>query len=120
MTRTYWAAVVVNYEAGEALERCVRSLVADTSAGGPPAVVIVDNGSSDSSVAPVERGLPEVTVITPGSNLGYARAANLGIAATAAPVVAVLQPRPRRAAPGTAERCCADSRPSPTSPPSAP
>jgi N-acetylglucosaminyl-diphospho-decaprenol L-rhamnosyltransferase len=83
---TGWAAVVINYEAGPALARCVRSLLADTSTGTAPQVVVVDNGSSDGSAAAVEQ---EVRVLHPGANLGYARAANLGIAATEAPVVAV-------------------------------
>ena len=89
---TRWAAVVINYEAGPALCECVRSLLADTSAGHPPHVVVVDNGSSDGSAAALARALPAVTVLDPGANLGYARAANLGIAATDAPVVAVCNP----------------------------
>jgi N-acetylglucosaminyl-diphospho-decaprenol L-rhamnosyltransferase len=52
----------------------------------------VDNGSSDGSAAAVARAMPTVTVLHPGANLGYARAANLGIAATDAPVVAVCNP----------------------------
>jgi N-acetylglucosaminyl-diphospho-decaprenol L-rhamnosyltransferase len=91
-TETGWAAVVINYEAGEALRDCVRSLLDDTSAGGPPEVVVVDNGSSDGSAAAVAHSFPAVTVLHPGVNLGYARAANLGIAATDAPVVAVCNP----------------------------
>ena len=89
---TNWAAVVVNYEAGAALCRCVESLLADTSAGAAPHVVVVDNGSSDGSAAAVEHAFPTVTVLQPGENLGYARAANLGIQATDAPVVAVCNP----------------------------
>ena len=92
MTKAYWTAVVVNYESGEHLERCVRSLLADTSAAGAPEVVVVDNGSADGSVAPVERGFPNVTIVRPGANVGYARAANLGIAATDAQVIAVCNP----------------------------
>jgi N-acetylglucosaminyl-diphospho-decaprenol L-rhamnosyltransferase len=91
-TESDWAAVVINYEAGSALCDCVRSLLADTSAGGTPEVVVVDNGSSDGSAAAVARSLPAVTVLHPGANLGYSRAANLGIAATQAPVVAVCNP----------------------------
>jgi N-acetylglucosaminyl-diphospho-decaprenol L-rhamnosyltransferase len=86
---TRWAAVIINYEAGAALARCVQSLLEDTSAGGAPHVVVVDNGSADGSAAAVEE---RVTLVCPGENLGYARAANLGIAATDAPVVAVCNP----------------------------
>ena len=90
---TRWAAVVVNYEAGPLLEQCVRSVLADTSAG-PVELVVVDNGSSDGSVAGLERADPgrprdprrRATSATP-------RAVNLGIAATRAPVVAVLERR---------------------------
>jgi len=90
--------VVVNYESGSLLLECVRSLLADaglpnsgpadTPEGGPE-VVVVDNGSTDGSVAVLSAALPDVPVITPGANLGYAAAANRGIAATRAPVVAV-------------------------------
>jgi N-acetylglucosaminyl-diphospho-decaprenol L-rhamnosyltransferase len=87
-----WAAVIVNYEAGPALTACVASLLADTTAGGPPEVVVVDNGSDDDSVTELRAAFPTVPVIHPGANLGYGRAANLGIAATRAPIVAVLNP----------------------------
>jgi N-acetylglucosaminyl-diphospho-decaprenol L-rhamnosyltransferase len=90
-TTARWAAVVVNYEAGPALRACVESILADDSAG-PPEVVIVDNGSSDGSVAWLREGCPDVPVVVPEANLGYGRAANLGIAATQAPVVAVMNP----------------------------
>lgn len=87
-----WAAVIVNFEAGDALVTCVASLLADASAGAPPEIVVVDNGSADGSVDRLRAAFPEVPVIHPGANLGYGRAANLGIAATRAPVVAVLNP----------------------------
>ncbi len=86
-----WAAVVVNYEAGASLTTCVETLLADDSAGAPE-VVVVDNGSADGSVDQLEATFPQVTVIRPGANLGYGRAANLGAAATRAPIVAVLNP----------------------------
>lgn len=87
-----WAAVVVNYEAGEALTACVASLLADVSAGGSPDVVVVDNGSSDGSVATLRGAWPDVRVVDAGGNVGYAAAANRGIAATTASVVAVCNP----------------------------
>ncbi len=53
---------------------------------------MVDNASTDGSVDGLLRAHPGVRVVRSGGNLGYARAANLGIAATGAPVVAVLNP----------------------------
>jgi N-acetylglucosaminyl-diphospho-decaprenol L-rhamnosyltransferase len=58
-------------------------------------IVVVDNDSSDGSAEALGRSFPDVTVVAAGENLGYARAANLGIAATSAPVVAVLNPDTR-------------------------
>jgi len=84
-----WAAVVVNYEAGPLLLESVRSLLADTSVGGPPAVVVVDNASGDDSLAALRAALPDVAVVETGRNLGYAAAANRGIAHTETDVVAV-------------------------------
>ena len=84
-----WAAVVVNYEAGPLLLDSVRSLLADASADGPPPVVVVDNGSTDDSLAVLRAALPAVAVVETGRNLGYAAAANRGIARTETPIVAV-------------------------------
>ena len=89
-----WAAVVVNYEAGPLLTDCVASVLADTSAG-PVELVVVDNGSRDGSVAELQRAHPDVRVVRAPGNVGYARAANLGIAATRADIVAVLNPDTR-------------------------
>jgi N-acetylglucosaminyl-diphospho-decaprenol L-rhamnosyltransferase len=83
-----WAAVVVNFNAGPLLVDCVRSLVDDVSAG-PVELVVVDNGSSDGSVEALHAAIPEARVVHSPGNVGYARAANLGAAATRAPIVAV-------------------------------
>lgn len=106
---TRWAAVVVNYNAGEHLRPCIESVLADTSAG-PVDLVVVDNASTDGSLASLH-DLPVRIVHSPG-NVGYARAANLGAAVATAPIVAVLNPD-LVIAPGTAGAMCAvlDARP---------
>jgi N-acetylglucosaminyl-diphospho-decaprenol L-rhamnosyltransferase len=97
-----WAAVVVNYNAGPVLVDCVGSALAQDPA---PELVVVDNASTDGSLDRLRRSHPGVRVVQSGANLGYARAANLGIAATDAPVVAVLNPD-TVLDPGTAKALC--------------
>lgn len=86
-----WAAVVVNYHSGPVLEECVAALLADVSAGRVE-LVVVDNGSDAHEMDDLRDRHHDITVLAPGANLGYARAANLGIAATTAPIVAVINP----------------------------
>lgn len=72
------AAVVVNFESGSGLARCVADLVA----AGVAEVVVVDNGSSDGSLARALDAVPGLTVVDPGANLGYGSAVNRGVAAS--------------------------------------
>ncbi|HEY1737636.1 MAG TPA: glycosyltransferase, partial [Acidimicrobiia bacterium] len=44
-----WAAVIVNFNAGDELARCVASIEVDASAGRPE-IVVVDNDSTDGSL----------------------------------------------------------------------
>ncbi len=82
------AAVVVNYESGSALSRCIEGLRSE----GASELVVVDNGSVDGSVDELKRCFPEVDVLVPGRNLGYGAAANRGVAATTEPSVLVCNP----------------------------
>jgi N-acetylglucosaminyl-diphospho-decaprenol L-rhamnosyltransferase len=88
-TAVPWAAVVVSYNYGDLLERCVRSIIDDSSAGAVD-IVVVDNGSSDGSIERLATALPAARIVAAPGNVGYARGANIGIATTDAPVVAVL------------------------------
>jgi len=84
-----WGAVVVNLNAADLTIACVASIVADTSAGDAE-VVVVDNGSRDDSVARIRKEFPDLLLVESAENVGYAGGANIGIAATRAPIVAVL------------------------------
>lgn len=54
-----------------------------TASSVPVASVLVDNAPDDTALAGVAAGLPEVTVVEPGDNLGYGKAMNLGVTRTA-------------------------------------
>jgi GT2 family glycosyltransferase len=69
-----WPVVVLSWNGREDTLRALRSLVV----AGAPAIV-VDNGSTDGTVAAVRERHPEVEVIDAGANLGYAAGNNLGI-----------------------------------------
>ncbi|MER3452503.1 MAG: dTDP-Rha--alpha-D-GlcNAc-pyrophosphate polyprenol alpha-3-L-rhamnosyltransferase, partial [Acidimicrobiia bacterium] len=88
MDRVDVAAVVVNFNAGAHLLTCVRSLRDD----GVGEIVVVDNASSDGSLAALTAADPGVRILPVGVNLGFGAAANRGVAATTAPFVAVMNP----------------------------
>ncbi len=82
--------VLVNWNSGEYLTGCLASLRALERR--PQQIVVVDNGSTDGSVARLRRGFPEVEWLECGENVGFCRANNLGIARTRTPFVLVLNP----------------------------
>src|SRR5262245_51888032 len=83
--------VVVNYNAGEHLRRCLDSIAA-RSGGLALDIVLVDNDSSDGSVEPVAAAHPEVRVIVNPSNRGLSAAWNQGVRETASPWVFLPNP----------------------------
>jgi GT2 family glycosyltransferase len=80
-------AVVVAFGAEALLPTCVQSILA--SDGIDVEVVLVDNGCTDGGVE-VVRGLDGVRVITPGRNLGFDEACNVGVAAGGGDFIALV------------------------------
>jgi hypothetical protein len=83
------AIVIVSYNARPDLEACLTSL-AEHPPTTPHEIVVVDNASSDDSLAAARAGWPQITVIDAGANLGFARATNLAIRATRSELVLLL------------------------------
>jgi hypothetical protein len=81
--------VIVSYNACEDLRTCLRSLREH-----PPSrdlrLVVVDNASTDRSVAVAREEWPGALVLPQAENLGFARANNLGIRAGTSPLVLLL------------------------------
>ena len=82
------SVVVANWNGCRFLEKCLSSLATQTY----PAVevIVVDNGSSDGSVAWIAAHFPAVQVVANASNRGFAVANNQGIAAARGAFVALL------------------------------
>lgn len=68
-------AIIVNYNAGAYLRRCVESILQSTL---DIEVVVVDNASKDQSLAMLN-GLPRVRVIRSLVNKGFASGCNIGL-----------------------------------------
>jgi len=85
-------AVVVSFNSAAELAECLGALLA---AEGVASVVVVDNASSDDSVAVARRcGDPRLVVLEVGRNTGFAGGCNRGLAALPSEleVVAMLNP----------------------------
>jgi GT2 family glycosyltransferase len=80
--------IIVSYNARADLARCLESLHTPPPSV-PHEIVVVDNGSTDGSADAV-RHWRDVTVIDNGANLGFARANNVGIRASAGALVLLL------------------------------
>jgi GT2 family glycosyltransferase len=81
--------VIVNYNSGGHLRRCLAALE-EATVPGPVEVVVVDNGSTDGSHLQAEEA--GHALIAFEGNAGFARAANEGIAATRGDLILILNP----------------------------
>ena len=86
------SVIIVNWNAGAALEACVQSLVAG---GDGRDVVLVDNGSTDGSLERVRAAFPDLVVVETGTNLGFAAGANRGAGVARGDVLVFLNPDAR-------------------------
>jgi N-acetylglucosaminyl-diphospho-decaprenol L-rhamnosyltransferase len=69
---------VLNWNAGEMLQRCLDAIVASLESL-PNEVVVVDNASSDRSTEEALARFPQIAVLRNSENLGYAKGNNLGL-----------------------------------------
>jgi GT2 family glycosyltransferase len=82
--------VIVNWNAGNLLRKCVDSVI---QYGNPfvSNIIIVDNGSNDGSESSV-KGLSKVTLVCANENLGFGKACNLGERYCSSEMVLFLNP----------------------------
>jgi GT2 family glycosyltransferase len=83
--------VIVNWNGGQLLMRCLESIRARASSNGV-AVIVVDNDSTDGSREAATVAFPEFRVLNSGGNLGFGRANNLARPLVDTPLVLFLNP----------------------------
>jgi GT2 family glycosyltransferase len=81
--------VIVSYNCRQALQTCLLTL---TSAGEPPPILVVDNGSTDGTAEMIARDFPAVQLLQNTRNHGFAAACNQGIRACASDFILLLNP----------------------------
>jgi hypothetical protein len=84
------SVIIVNYNGGEFLTRCIDSVVHQCYPD--LEIILVDNGSIDGSAEQVESDCNSVKVIRAGKNLGFSAANNLGARYAAGEMLAFINP----------------------------
>jgi GT2 family glycosyltransferase len=108
------SVIIVNWNGGDLLRRCVESLAASPPSV-PFEVIVVDNDSSDDSVARLRASGAasalggRLRVVESGENLGFGRANNRAFALTRAPLLFLLNPD-TEVTPGSVDRLVASVR----------
>lgn len=82
------SVVIANWNGKSYLRECLSSLKNQTYPH--LEIIVVDNGSSDDSLEFMETNFPKIVVIKNRSNLGFAKANNLGILAARGKYIATL------------------------------
>ena len=85
------AVIIVNWNSGALLERCLAALAQQTLP--PQQILVIDNASQEEEVVDIEQRYPRVCLIRQTKNVGFAVANNLGVrAAKEQDWVALLNP----------------------------
>lgn len=70
------SVVILNWNGKNDTLKCLASLEKVTT---PHSAIVVDNGSTDDSVAAIQQAFPKTSLLETGKNLGYAGGNNVGI-----------------------------------------
>ena len=85
------SVVIVNYNAGAFLLRCLSSIVRQAFSARWE-VVVVDNASTDGSLDRARERYPFIRALPQADNLGFSRGVNAGLAVASGRYVLVLNP----------------------------
>jgi GT2 family glycosyltransferase len=81
MSTPIFSILLINWNTAELTLQAIQSALDDSASNEIPVeIIVVDNGSSDDSLQRIRESQPGVVIIENGSNLGFARAVNKGLA----------------------------------------
>jgi len=84
------SVIIVSYESGPTLERCLAGLAAQTFTDFE--ILLVDNASTDGAPQAAVAADPSIRFLEPGSNLGFAAGNNLAVKSARGRWLALLNP----------------------------
>lgn len=85
------AIVIVTYNSADFIADCLQSVLS-ACGGVRQQIIVVDNDSKDGTAAFIRERFPEVELIEPAANLGFAKGVNLGASHADAEFVLLLNP----------------------------
>lgn len=93
MEKTRWnlSVVILNYNTGDFLTQCLRSLE-PLRENKKIDIWVVDNGSSDESLEMARKDFPKLHCLETGQNLGFAKGNNLALKEVKSKYVLILNP----------------------------
>jgi len=86
------SVVIVSYNTRELLRECLDSVVADLDSLAKHEVIVVDNASTDGSVAMLHDSFPQVRLLANSQNRGFAAGNNQAIERSSGEYVLLLNP----------------------------
>ena len=84
------SVIIVSYESGPTLERCLAGLAAQTFTDFE--ILLVDNASTDGAPQAAAAADPTIRFLEPGANLGFAAGNNLAVKSARGRWLALLNP----------------------------
>lgn len=90
MSEPLVSIVIVNYETGDILSECIRSIVGSDYKN--VEIILVDNNSKDKGYRDVKKEFPQIVLIENEENLGYCGGNNVGIDRCGGEYVVILNP----------------------------
>src|SRR4051812_18135572 len=88
---TKLSVVIICWNDADCILDCIQSVYAET-ASIPFEIVLVDNGSTDDSIAQVRKNFPQVRIVGNGRNLGFGPGYNPGFKFATGEFILILNP----------------------------